>query len=137
MKNLQEYFLSIDNEIKGHVVEIASLFDVSVKFTGYYIENNRRTGSFPPQPFYLTYKEYRYECEYDEITHVRYFFELSKGDEKHIATIHLGGQNDYGIGFSIEELGGGFEVNNPEEKLRLSDFSLLISYVKTKFNSYE
>ena len=61
MKNLQEYFLSIDNEIKGYVVEIASLFDVSVKFTGYYIENNRRTGSFPPQPFYLTYKEYRYE----------------------------------------------------------------------------
>ena len=31
MKNLQEYFLSIDNEIKGYVVEIASLFDVSVK----------------------------------------------------------------------------------------------------------
>jgi len=134
MKNLQEYFLSIDSIIKGFMLEIASLYGVSVKFTGYYIENNRRTGSGSPRPFYLTYKEYRDECEYDKITHVRYFFELTKGDEKHIATVHLGGQDDYGIGFSIEELGGGFEVNNPDEKLNLSDFSLLISYVKTKFN---
>ena len=133
MKNLQEYFLSVDDKIKSLVLEIASLYDVSVKFTGYYIENNRRTISGSAKPFYLTYEDYREECPYDEITHVRYFFELTKEDKKHTATIHLGAPDIYGLGFSIEELGGGFEVDNPEEELRLSDFSLLISYVKSKF----
>ncbi len=133
MSSLQEYFFSIDGKIKGYMLEIASLHDVSAKFTGYYIENNRRTGSGLPSPFYTTYKEYREECPYDDVTHVRYFFELTKGDKNHVATIHLGTPDFYEIHFSIEELGGGVEIRDPEQT-HLSDFDLLISYVKTKFS---
>ncbi|WP_067150240.1 hypothetical protein [Pseudotamlana agarivorans] len=133
MSSLQDYFLAIDGKIKGHMLEIASLHDLRVKFTGYYIENNSRTGSFSPQPFYLTYKEYREECPYEDVTHVRYFFELTKGDEKHVATVHLGAPDFYDIHFSIEELVGGVEIRDPEHT-HLSDFDLLMSYVKTKFS---
>lgn len=135
MRDLREFFLSVDDKIKSYILEIASFNNISVQFKGYYIENNRRTGSFPPQPIYLTYKEYRNECEYDEITHVRYFFDLTKAEEKHTVTVHLGAPNTYEVSFSIEELGGGFEVNNSHDKLHLSDFSLLIGYVKTKFGN--
>ena len=133
MSSLQEYFFSIDNKIKGYMLEVASLHDVSVKFNGYYIENNRRTGSGLPSPLYATFNEYREECLYDDVTHIRYFFELTKGNEKHVATVHLGTSDFNEIHFSIEELGGGVKVRNPKET-QLSDFSLFMSFVKKKFN---
>ncbi len=133
MSALQEFFLSQDETIKNLMVDIANINKVDLVFKGYYIENNGRTGSFSPHPVYLNYEDYRTECEYDEITHVRYFFELKEGDETHTATIHLGAPGIYEIGFSIEELGGGVEIQNPEDDLSFQDFSLLNSYVKTKF----
>lgn len=133
MSSLQEYFLAIDGKIKEYILEIASIYDLSLKFTGYYIENNRRSWNSSPSPFYKTYEEYRDECPYDDVTHVRYFFELTKGDEKRLATVHLGAPDFQDIHFSIEELGGGVEILNPEQT-HLSDFDLLMSYVKTKFS---
>lgn len=131
MKNLQQYFSAIDNKLKGLMLEIASSKDVHLNFTGFYIETNQRTGILP-SPIYATYKEYRKECPYGILTHVRYFFELTKGELQHEATVHLSKRDFHKIHFSIEELGGEVEVKNPEN-LNLSDLSLLISFVKKKF----
>ncbi|MDC6350473.1 hypothetical protein PP178_02840 [Zeaxanthinibacter sp. PT1] len=131
--NLEEYFLAIDTRIKGLILELASYNNVSVEFAGYLIENNNKSYCGSPRPLYNTFREYRKKNEYEELTHIRYFFHLTKNENKCILTIHLSNSALGEIHFSIEELGGGVKVPTPES-LRLSDFSLLMSYVQEKFN---
>ena len=134
MITLQEYFLKKDSQIKRIVLSFAGYKKLSVAFKGYYIEDNNITGSFPPQPFYDSYKIYREENEYAKIDHIRYFFELSNGSKSHTLTIHLNGKDMFDVSFSIEELAEGFEDNSPEIAFRESDFSQLMSLIKLKFD---
>ncbi|WP_339725221.1 hypothetical protein [Maribacter stanieri] len=134
MITLQEYFLNKDSQIKGIVLSFAGYKKLLVAFKGYYIEDNNITGSFPPQPFYESYKNYREENAYAEIDHIRYFFELSNGNKSHTLTIHLNGKEMFDVSFSIEELGQGFEDSTPEMPFKESDFSQLMNLIKQKFD---
>lgn len=134
METLQNYFLNKDKQIKGIVLSFAGYKDIQVKFKGYYIEDNNKIGSFPAQPFYESYKDYREQNPYKEISHIRYFFELSTESKTHELTIHLYHKGVFDIGFSIEELAEGFEDNSPEIDFKESDFSQLMNLIKLKFD---
>lgn len=134
MITLQEYFLKKDSQIKGIVLSFAGYKKLSVAFKGYYIEDNNITGSFPPQPFYDSYKNYREENAFAKIDHIRYFFELSNGNKSHTLTINLNGESLIDVSFSIEELAEGFEDTTPDIEFRESDFSQLMNLIKKKFD---
>jgi hypothetical protein len=91
MMTLQDYSLNNDNQIKGMVLSFAGYKNITVTFKGYYIEDNDKTGSFSAQPFYESYVMYREQNPYKKIDHVRYFFELSKGDDTYMLTGHWNG----------------------------------------------
>jgi len=134
MITLEEYFLKKDSQIKSIVLSFAGYKNLSVAFKGYYIEDNNITGSFPPQPFYESYKNYREENAFTKIDHIRYVFELSNGIKSHTLTIHLNGKEMFDVSFSIEELGQGFEDTTPDIEFRESDFSQLMNLIKQKFD---
>lgn len=135
MMSLQEFFLSKDERIKEIVEDFSKRIGVQAEFKGYYIEHF--TGSYhgSAKPIFEDYSDYRKNEPYSEITHVRYFFDLSKEEEVHTLTIHLGLGDQYEVGFSIEELGGGVGFGYPETELKYSDFRMLMSFMQSKFES--
>ncbi|QDO95283.1 hypothetical protein FNB79_15320 [Formosa sediminum] len=137
METLQNYFLNKDKQIKDIVLSFASHKDIQVKFKGYYIEDNDKVGAFPAQPFYQSYIDYREQNPYLKIDHIRYFFQLSKGENTHMLTVHLNSKDVFDVSFSIDELAEGFEDNTPQIDFKESDFRQLMNLINQKFDYYD
>lgn len=133
-KELEKWFRQNDEKIKESVNDIATGNNLSAAFKGYYIEGNNLRINGPAIPIYKDFDEYIKNNEYREITHVRYFFDINGDNLNHTATIILEKGERFSLSFSIEELGGGVDLNQAG-RLLSSDFSLLATYVKNKFKS--
>ncbi|UKM65474.1 hypothetical protein GSB9_02043 [Flavobacteriaceae bacterium GSB9] len=134
MKTLKEYFLNKDEQIKRLVQSMAGYKNLNVEFLGYYIDNNNLTGTFTSRPLYKSYKDYKSQNPYEEINHIRYFFELNNDNKKHSLTVTLNNAGVFDVGFSIDALAQGFEDNSPELDFKESDFSQLMAIIKLKFD---
>lgn len=131
-KELENWFRNNEDVTKQHIQDIADRQEVTLKFKGFYIEDNNLVLNGAVQPFYKDYNDYVEKNPYAEITHVRYFFEVRKADTTKVLTVLLEKDSEIHLGFSIEELGGGISFNE-SSRLLTSDFSLLETYVKKKF----
>ena len=131
-KELENWFHKNDESIKQKVNDIVDRKHLSVKFQGYYIEDNGLIINGSVRPIYKSFNQFIEHNPYSEITHIRYFFEIIKEKLSKTMTIILEKDGQIHLGFSIEELGGGVSLND-EDRLLTSDFSLLETYISNKF----
>lgn len=132
MRTLEQWFKSNDEVIKQEVEKLALKHNVEVIFEGYYIEGNDRWGSFPPQPFYPTFKDYRLKNKYELVSYVRYFFTMKNDKKVHTITVSLACKDWFEISFSIEELGAGEQLTNQDRDLNSDDFIILHQFISKK-----
>lgn len=122
----------IDNRIKEVVGKTIESIGIDVDFQGYYIEDNDYSYSMSPQPIYSSIKEYISDNpKTGRITHIRYFFQLKKGNKIHQMSLTIDDRDPFYYGFSIDELAIGVKAEEIGELGTDWDLKMMI-YKKFK-----
>tara|TARA_R100000306_G_C4379795_1_gene143662 strand:- start:3019 stop:4740 length:1722 start_codon:yes stop_codon:yes gene_type:complete len=133
MSNFHNWIVERDSIIKENILKIIEGIQIDVKFLGYYIENNDYSYSTEPKPIYNSLEEYRIDNpKYGVINHIRYFFELKRGQKKHTLSVSIDESSLNYFHFSIEEFAEGFDVFDVNT---IDPQGLLKNLIEKKFSS--
>lgn len=132
-KAFQKWVESKDDFIKTRVQSVAKQLGLDANFKGYYIEDNDYRGTTEAFPLFKTIKHYDEDTVSTKfINHIRYFFELTDGEQKYMATVHFSEADHKTMLCSIEETFSELALNNNE--ITTENFEGLKSLMIKKFS---